>query len=188
MRKLIACGASENKNTKKKKAYNEKIRNWRTMVGELEPTKAESSPTPKGVSSELAQSSPTEPGRSAAPGSAELEAPTVSDQPATKRQCRKTRTKKDIQAEYRAMHDAVLSQLQQTNGDVSELKRKQHCSILFVSFGKYFGLTTPLANVVKEELQKCIAVEPDWMNRAVLAPPAPSAPNTEYNNDRSFIK
>ena len=178
LRKLIACGASEDKNTKKKKAYNEKIRNWRTMVGELEPTKAESSPTPKGVSSELAQSSPTEPGRSAAPGSAELEAPTVSDQPATKRQCRKTRTKKDIQAEYRAMHDAVLSQLQQTNGDVSELKRKQHCSILFVSFGKYFGVSTPRADVVKEELEKCIAKEPNWMNRVVLAPPAPSAPNT----------
>ena len=120
----------------------------------------------------------TKPGRSAAPGSAELEAPAVSDQPAAKRQRRKTRTKKDIQAEYRAMHDAVLSQLQQTNGDVSELKRKQHCSILFVSFGKYFGVSTPRADVVKEELQKCIAKEPNWMNRVVLAPPAPSAPNT----------
>ena len=178
LRKLIACGASEGKNTKKKKKFNERKRDWKCMLNEMEPTKAESSPTPKGVSSELAQSSPTEPRRSAAPGSAELEAPAVSDQPATKRQRRKTRTKKDIQAEYRAMHDAVLSQLQQTNGDVSELKRKQHCSILFVSFGKYFGVSTPRADVVKEELQKCIAKEPNWMNRVVLAPPAPSAPNT----------
>ena len=135
------------------------------------------SDTGRPAASTPAAESPNEPGQSTAPNSAELEVPAVSDQPPAKK-ARKRKTKEDIQAEYRAMHDEVLSQLQQTNGNVSGLIRKQRCSILFVSFGKYFGLTTPLANVVKEELQKCIAAEPDWMNRAVLAPPAPSAPNT----------
>ena len=154
LRKLIACGASENKNTKKKKAYNEKIRNWRTMVGELEPTKPASSSTTTG-SFEMGQQVSVSTGQEVAP-SIQME-----QHPAAKRRRKKNRTTAEIEDTYRSIYASALAQYDKNEGNLKKLTIEQCCSILFVAFGKYQSPNLK-ATKIKPLLGNVIVENPNW--------------------------
>ena len=154
LRKLIACGASEGKNTKKKKEFNERKRDWKCMLKEMEPTKPESSPIPKSVPSELARSASVSTGQ-------EVTLPTQIDQPPAAKKRRKNRTTEEIKDEYRSIYASALNRYDELGGDLSKLRTDYCCSVLFVAFDNYQPKSSK-AKEVKPVLRNAILGNPNW--------------------------
>ena len=80
--------------------------------------------------------------------------------PAKKKRTRTRRSTEEIKAGLASIHGDALSQLDK-KGNVGGVKKEYICSILWVSFGKYFPQSTTSLSVLKKELTDAIADDPD---------------------------